>query len=170
MRALVIGFVVAMAGVSALAQERGGPARDCDLEILEFGSSEPGSPAVSTPPYSTFNPVLGPGAAGAYSGPTVKRISYRVYVRNVGQKRIKRIGWEVTFAEPGTGLELGRACIESKKGLAPNKQARLSTEKVVFPTQVVNSGGYVRDEFPPAVAKDVRIMWIEYADGTRWQR
>ncbi|HEX8634795.1 MAG TPA: hypothetical protein VF703_11665 [Pyrinomonadaceae bacterium] len=80
-------------------------------------------------------------------------------VRNAGSKKIKAVGWEMTFfGDPGRTEKLGCITTSVRGRVNPGQ------------TKELKHHGYGRLLRGRATAhRDVNLLWVQYADGTVWQ-
>lgn len=76
-----------------------------------------------------------------------------VLVKNIGEKTVTAVQWEYLLFEAGATEPVKRYRVQSKRVIAPNEQVELTKEVT-----------------PKGHEQQVRLLRIEYADGTFWQQ
>ncbi len=80
-------------------------------------------------------------------------------VRNAGSKKIKSVGWEMTFfRDPGRTEKLGCITTSVRGQVKPGQTKELKQH--VYGLLL---------EGRASAHRDVNLLWVQYADGTVWQ-
>jgi hypothetical protein len=118
------------------------------------------------PPLRTPNPSLPEPDPASGKSPDV--FTYKVKVRNTGQKVIRTIIWEYVFFEPGTKREVGRLQFVSDGKINPGKTKNLTASSLSPPSNTINvkeGGKKLREQY----SEQIIIQGIEFDDGTFWE-
>jgi len=118
------------------------------------------------PPLRTPNPS--PPEPDTSSGKSPDVYTYKLKVRNTGQKTIRAIIWEYVFFEPDSQREVGRLQFVSEGKLNPGQTKTLTANSLSPPSSTINvreSGKKLRQQY----AEKIIIQAIEFADGTFWE-
>ena len=94
--------------------------------------------------------------------------TYKLKVRNTGQKIIQAIIWDYVFLEPGTEREVGRVQFVSEVKISPGKTKNLSVSSLSPPSNSINvkeTGKKLREQY----SEKIIIQGIEFTDGSFWQ-
>jgi hypothetical protein len=97
----------------------------------------------------------------------VKGYLYKVQVRNVADRAIKRLQWSYVFTDVLTQQELVRKQFYSRTRIQPGHEKRLSVFTRGAPPAVINVKELSRNGGKPWV-ESVVIESVEFADGTTW--
>lgn len=94
---------------------------------------------------------------------------YRVIVQNNSPKPIKAIDWDYVLVDQNAQIEVGRREFSSLERIPPSKSKELKFFIPTPPTRTISVSSLNENE-RKGLAEDVRIVRIEYADGTLWQQ
>ncbi|HLL77677.1 MAG TPA: hypothetical protein VK421_20640 [Pyrinomonadaceae bacterium] len=95
--------------------------------------------------------------------------TYKLSVRNTGQKPIKEIDWDYVFFDAATGEELGRREFTGVEKIAPGKGKELVFLVGTPPTSRISAHSLGKNE-RTGLREEVVIVRVLYEDGTVWQR
>jgi hypothetical protein len=95
--------------------------------------------------------------------------SYKLSVRNTGEKAIKEIDWDYVFFDAATGQELDRREFTGVEKIAPGKSKELAFLVSTPPTNRISAHSLGKNE-RDGLREEVVLQRILYADGTVWQR
>jgi hypothetical protein len=101
------------------------------------------------------------------SGKSPDVFTYKLKVKNTGQKTIQTIIWDYVFLEPGTEHEVGRQQFLSEGKINPGKTKNISVSSLSPPSNSINvkvTGKKMRDQY----SEKIIIQAIEFTDGTFW--
>jgi hypothetical protein len=94
--------------------------------------------------------------------------TYKVKIKNTGEKAIQTLVWDYVFFEAGTEKEVGRLQFLNKTKISPGKTKELSVSSLYPPAETISAaaaGRKTRDQY----SEQVIIQSIEYSDGSVWQ-
>lgn len=94
---------------------------------------------------------------------------YKVIVQNNSPKPIKAIDWDYVFVDQNAQIEVGRREFSSLERIPPGKSKELKFFIPTPPTRTISVSSLNENE-RKGLSEDVRIVRIEYADGTLWQQ
>ena len=94
---------------------------------------------------------------------------YRLVVQNGSPRAIKSIDWDYIFIDQNAGIEVGRRQFRSVEKISPGKSKELNFFIPTPPTRTISVSSLNENE-RQGLAEDVKIVRIEYADGTFWQQ
>ena len=118
------------------------------------------------PPLRTPNPTAPEPDSSNGKSPDI--YTYKLKVRNAGQKVIQTIIWDYVFFEPGTQREVGRIQFVSEGKINPGKTKSITVSSLSPPSNSINvkeAGKKLREQY----SEQIIIQSIEFADGTSWQ-
>jgi hypothetical protein len=93
--------------------------------------------------------------------------TYKLKVKNNGNKQIKLLIWDYVFYEPGTTNEVGRIQFEYAINIGTGKTKDLAISTEIAPSKTINvkaTGKKLRDQYSDQIV----IQSIEYSDGSIW--
>jgi hypothetical protein len=118
-----------------------------DLKVREQASAPKDKPEKTAPPKDGYR--------------------YRVWIRNTSEKIIRSVDWDYLFFDPETQQELACHQFTSDEKIRPGKDKELQVFILTPPVRVTNAHGLGTKERP--FVENVRIVRIEYSDGSVWQ-
>jgi len=95
--------------------------------------------------------------------------SYKLSVRNTGQKAIKEIDWDYVFFDVATGEELDRREFTGVEKIAPGKNKELVFLVPTPPTNRISVHSLGKNE-RDGLREEVVLVRVLYEDGSVWQR
>lgn len=95
--------------------------------------------------------------------------TYKLSVRNTGQKAIKEIDWDYVFFDAATGQELDRREFTGVEKIAPGKSKELVFLVGTPPTNKISAHALGKNE-RTGLREEVVLVRVLYEDGTVWQR
>jgi hypothetical protein len=95
--------------------------------------------------------------------------TYKLSVRNAGEKAIREINWDYVFFDAVTGAELDRREFTGVEKIAPGKSKELVFLVPTPPTNRISAHSLGRRE-RDGLREQVVIVRVLYEDGTAWQR
>ena len=93
--------------------------------------------------------------------------TYKLKVKNNGNKQIKLLIWDYVFYESGTSNEVGRIQFEYAINIGSGKTKDLAISTEIAPSKTINikaTGKKLRDQY----SDQIIIQSIEYSDGSVW--
>jgi hypothetical protein len=94
---------------------------------------------------------------------------YRLVVQNGSPRAIKSIDWDYVFVDQNARIEVGRRQFRSVEKISPGKSKELKFFIPTPPTRTISVSSLNEHE-RKSLLEDVKIVRIEYADGTFWQQ
>jgi hypothetical protein len=94
--------------------------------------------------------------------------TYKLKIKNDGDKEIKSLIWDFVFYEFGTTNEVGRIQFEYKITIGSGKTKDLAISTEIPPSETINvkeTGKKLRDQYTDQVI----FQSIEYSDGSVWK-
>lgn len=95
--------------------------------------------------------------------------SYKVLFQNKSSKEISAIDWDYVFFDLISQSELGRREFGSEQRIAPGKTKELKFFISSPPARRISVQALDKNE-RDGLGERIEIVWIQYADGTSWQR
>ncbi|HET9530300.1 MAG TPA: hypothetical protein VFQ92_08110 [Blastocatellia bacterium] len=93
----------------------------------------------------------------------IEGFAYKATVRNISQRTVVEVGWDYTFTDPGS-KKMTHHEFKSRIRIKPGEKKELIKYVGEPPTRVVSAGGGGKE-----MIEEVRIMYVEYEDGSRWE-
>ena len=93
--------------------------------------------------------------------------SYKLSVRNAGEKAISEIDWDYVFLDAATGQELDRRRFTGADKIAPGRSRELTFLIPTPPTQRISAHSLGRNE-RDGLRERIVILRVLYADGSAW--
>lgn len=94
---------------------------------------------------------------------------YRLVVQNDSQRAIKSIDWDYIFVDQNAQIEAGRRQFRSVEKISPGKSKELKFFIPNPPTRTISVSSLNENE-RNGLSEEVKIIRIEYADGTLWEQ
>ena len=95
--------------------------------------------------------------------------SYKLSVRNTGERAIKEIDWDYVLFDAVTAQDLDRREFTGVEKIAPGKSRELVFLVPTPPTNRISAHSLGKNE-RDGLREEVVIVRVLYADGTIWQR
>ena len=96
--------------------------------------------------------------------PAMEGYTYEAKVKNTGAKPITAVGWDYVFTDPSNGKRTHHRFFERTK-ISPAKEKVFTRFTREPPTRTVSAAAADKQ-----MAEEVVINYIEYRDGSKWQR
>ena len=129
------------------------------VRVANQRRSQRGLPPLRTPPSTPQT------EQGNTDSPDI--YTYKLKVRNNGNKQIKLLIWDYVFYDSGTSNEVGRIQFEYAINIGSGKTKDLAISTEVAPSKTINvkvTGKKLRDQY----SEQIVMQTIEYSDGSVW--